>query len=238
VEPESEQSLQTYDLMVDMRPPRRDFPPRRGNLKDEVARVIIEDIMSGRVRPGDRIKQDEICQRLGVSRLPVREALITLESSGFVRNPPRQGSFVAHITPADVRDHFTIFGLASGLATRRAVNHLTAEDLVELRAIVDELHRVQDTRTALDLNFRFHRKIHTAGTSYRLRAHIRSLLRVIPESLFAGTEWGPHSEADHLAIIDGLAARDHDRAFSAAAEHLRASGDHAVEMLTRADFWS
>jgi DNA-binding GntR family transcriptional regulator len=207
-------------------------------LKDDVANVVVEDIMAGRMRPGDHINQDEICARLGVSRLPVREALITLEGSGLVRNLPRHGAFVAQITPDDVRDHFAIFGVVSGVASQHAVDNLTDEELDELRAMLRKMHRAHEPGLALDLNFEFHRKIHTAGTSYRLRAHIRSLLKVIPEALFVGNEWGPQSEADHRDIIEALAARDRERAFEASAAHLRGSGERAVQILTDAGFWS
>jgi DNA-binding GntR family transcriptional regulator len=214
--------------------PRR----RRRNLKDDVASVLVEDIMAGRMRPGDRINQDEICARMGISRLPVREALIALESSGLVQNLPRHGSFVAHITPNDVLDHFAIFGVVSGLATQYAVDTLTDAELDELRALLQKMHKAHDPGTALELNYQFHRKIHTAGTSYRLRAHIKGLLKVIPEALFVGNEWGPRSEADHREILETLVSRDRAKAFTAAEQHLRGSGERAVQMLTEAGFWS
>jgi DNA-binding GntR family transcriptional regulator len=214
------------------------LPRRRRNLKDDVVAVLVEDIMGGRMKPGDRINQDEICERLGISRLPVREALIALESSGLVHNPPRQGSFVAQITPGDVLDHFAIFGVVSGLATQYAVDNLTADELDQQRELLRQMHKAREPSVALELNFKFHRVIHTAGTSYRLRSQIRGLLKVIPEALFAGGEWGPQSEADHAKILDALVARDRDSAFAAAERHLRRSGERAVQMLTESGFWS
>jgi DNA-binding FadR family transcriptional regulator len=64
------------------------------------------------------------------------------------------------------------------------------------------------------------------------------MARVIPASLFAGTEWGPHSESDHQRILRALLARDRAAAFAATDAHLRNAGERAVQMLTDAGFWS
>jgi DNA-binding GntR family transcriptional regulator len=208
----------------------------RQNLKDDISSLIAEDILSGRIRPGSRVNQDELCKRFGVSRLPVREALIMLENSGFIRNQPRLGSYVSELGPDDVRDHYALFGVASGLAAQYAVDTLTDTQLAELDTVLDELHRAPDRHQAVTLNFVFHRRINKCG-SRRLQAHIRGMARVIPASLFAGTEWGPHSESDHQRILRALVARDRAAAFAATDAHLRNAGERAVQMLTDAGFW-
>jgi DNA-binding GntR family transcriptional regulator len=210
----------------------------RQNLKDDISNLITEDILSGRIRPGSRVNQDELCKRFGVSRLPVREALIMLENSGFVHNEPRLGSYVSEIAPNDVRDHYALFGVASGLAAQYAVDTLTDAQLGELRELLSTLHKIKDPRQAISLNSAFHRTINKAGTSRRLQAHIRSMARVIPASMFAGNEWGPHSEADHQRILTALVERDREEAFAATDAHLRNAGERAVQMLNDAGFWA
>src|SRR5690606_9987065 len=92
----------------------------RTNLKDEVARYVRDLILSGAVHAGQRIDQDEIAEQVGVSRLPVREALIILEAEGLIVNVARRGSFVAPLSPDDFFDHFEMYGLLAGIAAGRA----------------------------------------------------------------------------------------------------------------------
>ena len=87
---------------------------RRHNLADEVATHIRTAILAGRLRSGERIDQDAIADELGVSRLPVREALIALDKEGLVNTIPRKGSYVARIDREDIADHYEIFGQLSG----------------------------------------------------------------------------------------------------------------------------
>src|SRR5580704_12088377 len=107
----------------------------RRNLKAGVANVITAQILSGEMRAGQRIDQDALAAELGVSRLPIREAIIMLENVGFVTSISRRGSYVASITPDDVLDHYEIFGMAIGLAARRAASMLTEEELSRLEEL-------------------------------------------------------------------------------------------------------
>ena len=94
---------------------------RRGNLADEVADHIRDSILTGRLRPGTRIDQDAIAKDMGVSRLPVREALISLDQEGLVRTLPRRGAYVERVQREDIADHYQLFGTVAGLAAARAV---------------------------------------------------------------------------------------------------------------------
>jgi DNA-binding GntR family transcriptional regulator len=81
---------------------------RPKNLKHAVASLIRERIFSGGLRPGSRVDQDALAEAFGVSTMPVREALISLEAEALVVNVPRRGSYVADLTRDDVRDHYRI----------------------------------------------------------------------------------------------------------------------------------
>ena len=87
----------------------------RENLKESVVHEIRQLIMSGQLRAGE-IDQYDLAERLRVSRLPVREALIVLENEGLVDQIARRGAFVASLTPQDIRDHYEIYGVISSLA--------------------------------------------------------------------------------------------------------------------------
>jgi DNA-binding GntR family transcriptional regulator len=209
----------------------------RRNLKASVANVITAQILSGEIRAGQRIDQDALAAGLGVSRLPVREALIMLENVGFVTSIPRRGSYVAQITPDDVLDHYEIFGMASGLAARHATSLLTPQELARLEELYVTMHRNHGPEHLADLNYQFHRLINSKSSS-RLRAHLRQLSRAMPMRLLLLSDvFAPEAEAHHRAIIDALTRHDADAAAEAAAIHLRASGQYAVAELQSAGFW-
>jgi DNA-binding GntR family transcriptional regulator len=209
----------------------------RRNLKAGVANVITAQILSGEMRAGQRIDQDALAAELGVSRLPIREAIIMLENVGFVTSISRRGSYVASITPDDVLDHYEIFGMAIGLAARRAASMLTEEELSRLEELYVAMHRNHGPDHLADLNYQFHRLVNSKS-SHRLKAHLRSLSRAMPMRLLLLSDvFAPEAEAHHRAIIDALKARDEDAAAEAAAIHLRASGQYAMTELRNAGFW-
>ena len=210
---------------------------RRRNLKAGVANVITAQILSGEMRAGQRIDQDALAAELGVSRLPIREALIMLESVGFVHSISRRGSYVSSITPDDVLDHYEIFGMASGLAARHAAKMLSDGELARLEELFSAMHRKPGPEHLADMNYQFHRLINIKSSN-RLKAHLRSLGRAMPMRLLLLSDvFAPEAEAHHRAIIDALMARDEDAAAEAAAVHLRASGQYAVGALRDAGFW-
>src|SRR5690348_2242004 len=103
--------------------------------KDAAAAYLREQILTGRLTPGTRVDQDEISEALGMSRLPVREALIELAHESLIDAVPRRGAFVAPLERTDILDHYRIFGLIAGLAASRAASALTDAQLVQLRGI-------------------------------------------------------------------------------------------------------
>ena len=141
---------------------------RRHNLADEVATHIRTAILAGRLRSGERIDQDAIADELGVSRLPVREALIALDKEGLVNTIPRKGSYVARIDREDIADHYEIFGQVAGLAAARAVARLDDAGLAALQELDAAMRRSDNLVEQQRLNHEFHRQINRAAGSQRL----------------------------------------------------------------------
>src|SRR6478609_11377442 len=113
--------------------PMRAGPVNHPSRKDAAAAYLREQILTGQLPPGTKIDQDEISEALGISRLPVREALIELAQESLIEAVPRRGAFVARLERADIVDHYRIFGLIAGLAGSRAATSLTHEELAHLR---------------------------------------------------------------------------------------------------------
>ena len=89
---------------------------------DLVAIHVRSLIFNGELRQGDRVHQDDIARQLGVSRIPVREAIIALDREGWLTITPHRGAFVHGLDEDSLRDHYELLGLVYGLAGRRAVS--------------------------------------------------------------------------------------------------------------------
>ncbi len=211
--------------------------PRR-NLKDHIVDHVRNLILTGVLRPGDRIPQDEIAEALAVSRLPVREALIALEAEGLITTQPRRGSFVSMLEPQDVLDHFAMVGLISGVAVARAATALTAEQFTALEQLCDAMEQATDAESQAEFNDQFHEIINRAGSSKRLRSVLRGLSRSIPSKFFEmPTDWRTWGAHDHRAILEALHRGDGEEAARLTREHLRHGGEAAVAGLHATGFW-
>ena len=210
----------------------------RANLKDEVAAHLRDAIFSGSMSPGQRLDQDELARRLGVSKLPVREALISLESEGLVSNIPRRGAFVAEFTPDDVLDHYEIYGRVLGIAAGRAAISMSQGQVEELTRIHEKLQKAKDVAGQEELNFRFHREINLAGGTRRLRAIVRLLAHTLPDRFYEfASGWRDIAIGEHECILEAIRAGDAAAADQAMRDHITSGGDYAIQMLKSMGYW-
>jgi DNA-binding GntR family transcriptional regulator len=213
-------------------------PRRRTNLADDVAAHIRTEILAGRLRSGQRIDQDAIAEELGVSRLPVREALISLDREGLVHTIPRKGSYVARVDRDDIADHYQIFGQVAGLAAARAVARLDDAGLERLVILHDRMSSAASLEEQQALNHEFHRMINIAADSPRMTSVLSLLSRSLPMP-YADfpVEWLDEANRQHREIIDAFRRRDTLAAQRAMEQHITASARHAIEVLERLDFF-
>jgi len=103
------------------------------SVNDAVTRALREAILSGKIRPGDRLLQDELARQLGVSRQPVREALRRLQSEGLVVQTPQRGLLVREFTKADLQENYYLRQLLESEAAQSAAERITSAELQELK---------------------------------------------------------------------------------------------------------
>ncbi|WP_052665778.1 GntR family transcriptional regulator [Nitriliruptor alkaliphilus] len=216
----------------------RSSPSPMASLKDLAAAEIRQRIFSGDLKPGSKVDQETLAAELGMSKLPVREALISLDSEGLIHSIARRGSFVAELTREDIRDHYQIFGTVAGLAAERAATALTDDELKRLAQTLDEMESTDDPVRQEELNHEFHRVINIAGRSRRLTSVLGLLSKSLPSHFYEfHTSWSDTAHKDHRRILRALKARNADRAGRAMSDHLRRGADHAVAFLESAGFW-
>lgn len=205
----------------------------RPNLQEEVSRWVRRAIFSGELKPGERINQDELAEKLELSRLPIREAMIALEREGLIRTIPRRGSFVWDFRRQDILDQYEVYAIVSGLATERAATNLTPDQIAALRRSVDEMTQNKDPEQQEAANDDFHAIINRASHAPRLMWMLGLLASSVPVG-FHDAGW-EIAARDHLTIIEHLERGDGEGAAKAMREHIQHTGRHAVHFLPLPD---
>jgi DNA-binding GntR family transcriptional regulator len=209
-------------------------------MPDDVAGHIRRSILTGELRPGTKIDQEAIGAALGVSRSPIREAIVILGQEGLLDLTPRRGAAVAQLTPDDIVDHYELFGVVSGRAAAIAAETLKDDQIDELTAIHEAFRAAPpDTPpgTLSSLNDDFHRIINACAPR-RTRWLLRLLERSVPADYYEFTDgWNAQAAAHHTTILDAITLRQPDRARRAMEHHLHESGVAAADALTTRGFW-
>ena len=197
-------------------------------LADHARRAVLAAIADGRMEPGGRYSVAQLAEQLGVSRTPVREALLMLEREGRVRFERNRGVRVLETTAVDVAEVFELRLLLEVPAAVKACGTVDAEALQAELDAMGERARAGDEAGFMDHDERFHELILLAAGNGRLAA-IVSGLRETVRGRGASTVGRSRSleeiQAEHGAILDALRAGDADRAGAAMRYHLRRTGD-------------
>jgi DNA-binding GntR family transcriptional regulator len=197
-----------------------------------VYELVRRDLLDGIIRPGERIPDAAICATLGVSRTPMREAMLALERDGLVRIVPRQGYFAAEIIASDVLDAYDVRFVIEPIVTAMAATKITDAEVEEVRALAEILADKSEAglARAIELNKAFHVRIAQLSGNARMARMMSEVLDVLGRLALVDLRRFRSVESwrtEHLGIIDALAARDP----AAAAEAVRASFDHDAGLL-------
>ena len=190
--------------------------------KDAYA-LILEAIDSHIYKPGDRLVESELADRLGVSRTPVREALQRLETQSLLTRDGRS-LIVASLDHTQMAELYVVRGTLEGLAARLAARHATPEEIAVLRDMLAADQALRNDPAGLSrANRRFHKQIHLASHNRFLVQQLdlvhRSMALLATTSISAEGR-GADTLAEHGRIVDAIAAGDGDAADAALREHI------------------
>jgi DNA-binding GntR family transcriptional regulator len=141
-----------------------------------VYEVLRESILRGVLAPGERLRQDRLAETIGVSRIPVRSALMQLESEGLITFHPYRGAVVTDLSVDEMREIYEIRALLEGYALRKVAPTLTPERLDMLEEMARELQGIDDGEAYLQRRTEFFRALYDAERHPRLVALIEKLL--------------------------------------------------------------
>jgi DNA-binding GntR family transcriptional regulator len=206
-------------------------------LRDVAFGKIRNLIVSGALRPGERLIEESLGQRLGMSRNPVRESLKLLEREGFVTIQPYRGAVVSRLGRREAFEVFELREILDAFAARRAAENASTKDITRLRAILDQ-GRVAMEQGQLSrlpgLNSRFHSKVYAMAANAELQRSVDHL-RLKVEWIFAGyaATRGEAAWTEHTRIADALDARDPVQAARFATDHVERSKRAYIDMLSQ-----
>jgi DNA-binding GntR family transcriptional regulator len=212
--------------------PSRDAALERRSSGEQAAFYIRRLIFDGELRPRSRVPQDEIARALGISRIPVREALIALEREGWVTNELHRGMFVTPLDEASVRDHYQLFGLVYGFAVRMAMGRDSGGTLA---GVLADLHKqllaADDATEIARLAFRFQMVMVDAASSPPTKVLLRSMSGLVPGNFFAYVPQSIEIERRGLGqVVRAVKQGDADKAAAAYMTMMQRMGEQVVEL--------
>ncbi|MGV0871463.1 GntR family transcriptional regulator [Mycolicibacterium sp. XJ879] len=153
--------------------------------KDLVVSHVVNLILTGKLRSGDRVDRNEIAKELGVSRVPIQEAVVQLEHDGILYTRYHRGAFVEVFDETVVREHHEIYGLLNGIAAARAATDRNPELIDELDRLLGVMHSTRRSRAFNEAGWDFRRLIKERYAGPRLLALIQASQALVPEAFWS-----------------------------------------------------
>ncbi len=219
-----------------------EFLPHR-QLQSVVLEKIRTAILEGEFKPGEWLRQKRIAEDLGVSQMPVREALKELAAEGLVEHVPYRGVRVIEISPEDVADLYAQRACLEARAAYAAATIITAEEMEQLHSIQDQMRASlgpDQLAEYRELNRRFHQAVYSASRRGYLVRTLNQIWSTFPSMLwsdFSQTEGQSLPDRDdtdlheHEAILAALAARDPEQAEAAVRWHIEQASEALIAAL-------
>jgi DNA-binding GntR family transcriptional regulator len=212
--------------------------PMKQKRSDQLREAIEEKIAIGAFPPGKRLDEVELLARFGVSRTPLREALIQLDSQGLVEIRPRRGVYVAQASPQRLIEMFEVMGELEAMCGRLAARRITADEQKRLNAAHKACRTAAVSRSPdayYYANEAFHFAIYSASHNTYLAEQARQLhrkLRVYRRLQLRVRDRVAHSFAEHDGIVAAITSADGDLAAGRLRQHVLIQGERFGDLIS------
>ncbi|MDM5200582.1 GntR family transcriptional regulator [Fictibacillus enclensis] len=206
----------------------------RDTLHLKVTNVIREAIIRGDFKPGERLKQSDLAEQLGVSRMPVREAFRKLEAEGLIQLEPHKGAIIKSIHKEELEEIYTLRAEMERMAVVQAADLLTQEDLDALKALVEKMEVETEPEEFVLANIEFHKLLIKRCTWNRLTNFISTLWSGLPQQtphLISGQI--EKSKIEHREIYEALDNKDKEKAGRLVSQHILRTGEMLIQSLSK-----
>ncbi len=187
-------------------------------LREKILETIRDAIMSGTLKPGEKVAEPELAERFGISRTPIREAFRQLESEGYLTVIPRKGAVVVSFSSKDIEDFYAIKSILEGYAAHCACKNLSEKEIDKLAAINEKLRQLaedKDIKHFFKVHNDFHVLFRKAADNEKLDEMINSLVSKFQRLRYASLSKPGRmkvSVQEHVKIIEAFRARNAERA--------------------------
>jgi DNA-binding GntR family transcriptional regulator len=204
---------------------------------DMVYAVIRDSILNGVLGPGEWLRQDQLAEQIGVSRIPVRSALMQLETEGLITFHPYRGAIVNRLTVAEMRENYELRTLLESHALRKAIGSMTPDRLERLEQLAAELNDVESGEDFLALRTAFYRELYDGARRPQLVRMIEKLRND------AGRYWlqrrigyvSQPGQRDHMDLLQFVRSGDVDGAVTWLEHHLERVCEQLVQLMDESE---
>ena len=206
-------------------------------LRDVVFNTLRQAILRGELKPGERLMEIQLANKLGVSRTPIREAIRKLELEGLVLMIPRKGAEVAEITEKNMLDVLEVRRALEELAVKLACERITEEEIQELKEAADAFQKIlseKDITKIAEADEAFHDVIFKSTGNDRLIQLLNSLREQMYRyrlEYLKREEYHPQLLEEHQQIIDRITRKDQSEAAELIDRHIGNQVDVMLEMI-------
>jgi DNA-binding GntR family transcriptional regulator len=210
------------------------FGKSPGNTPEYIAHALRSAILQGRYKANQPLRQDLLADELGVSKVPVREALVQLKAEGLVTFLPNRGAVVTELSAGEVDEIFTMRNALETTALERAIPNLQSSDFIRARGVLEILDEEETPTQWSELNWEFHATLYQASGLPRLLAAIHTLHNNVARYLIIYLDRlsaQDLSQQEHWAIFRACKSRDIDTANRLLTAHLRKASERVMAFL-------
>lgn len=206
-------------------------------LREVVFETIRNAIISGSLKPGERLMEVQMAERLGVSRTPIREAIRKLELEGLIIMLPRKGAFVADLSVKDLTEVLEIRAALEGLAAGLAVTRINESEIEELEIIALKFNKaieIDDIQELIALDIQFHETIFKASRNERLiqlNSNLREQVQRFREMYLKKANRSKETAKEHNDLLEAISSRDISKAEKLARKHVETTENAILKMM-------
>ena len=203
---------------------------------EQVANVLREAIANGSLEAGTPLRQDDLAEQFGFSRMPIRDALRQLETEGIVSIHPTKGAHVARMDSAEISEIYALRELLESEALRLSIPNLAGAKLDEAEQVFDQIDAERNVGRWGALNRAFHLALYDGCGNHRLpdliEAHHNAADRYV-RILLSNLDYRNRSQMEHRDLLAACRRRDGAKAVSILRQHLREGSETLVNAIKR-----
>ena len=196
------------------------FKHNPGNTPEFIANALRNAILQGRYKANQPLRQDQIAEELGVSKIPLREALVQLKAEGLVTFMPKRGAVVSELSAAEAEEIYTMRTALESVAIEKAIPRLSISDVIRAQSVLEIIDHENDKTQWGDLNWEFHATLYQAAQMPLLLNAIQNLHINVARYLII--------YLDHLSASD-LSQKEHWALLKACREKKTANAKRILE---------